>query len=75
MAEPFEGGLMNNESVSMRELELENAELLPTRETLCVPRCYSQGSSGITEVGGANGSFLPILSGNNININVLGIGF
>ncbi len=28
-------------SVSMRELELEGAELLPNRETLCVPQCYS----------------------------------
>jgi hypothetical protein len=27
--------------VSMDELELESAELLPSRETLCAPRCCS----------------------------------
>lgn len=27
-------------AVSMDELELENAELLPSRETLCVPKCH-----------------------------------
>jgi len=38
---------MSNESaVSMRELELESAELLPARETLCVTRCHPAHSSG-----------------------------
>ena len=27
-------------TVTMQELELETAELLPSRETLCVPRCH-----------------------------------
>ncbi len=27
-------------AVTMRDLELENAELLPSRETLCVSRCH-----------------------------------
>jgi len=37
-------------TVTMRELELESAELLPGRETLCVPKCYSpgHGSSGVS---------------------------
>jgi hypothetical protein len=70
---------MSNESaVSMSELELESAELLPARETLnvCCSRGYSSHSAGpsFSEVGGGNG-FLNIASGNNININVLGIGF
>src|SRR5262249_36813320 len=35
------GGFMFNEpAVSMRELELESAELLPSRETLCVTRWH-----------------------------------
>ncbi|MFZ0190160.1 MAG: hypothetical protein WAL72_24840 [Streptosporangiaceae bacterium] len=43
-------------TVTMRELELETAELLPGRETLCVPK-YSpcHGSSGVT-INQANGS-------------------
>jgi hypothetical protein len=27
-------------AVTMEDLELEQAELLPSRETLCVPCCY-----------------------------------
>ncbi len=35
---------MSSESaVTMRELEC--AELLPSRETLCAPRCHSSGNS------------------------------
>ena len=62
--------------VSMRELELESAELLPSRETLCVSRCYYSSSSysfgqagygntaqsGPFDVAIANGSFDNILS-------------
>jgi hypothetical protein len=29
----------------MRELELESAELLPSRETLCAPRCGHSSNS------------------------------
>jgi hypothetical protein len=37
---------MSTESaISMRELEAESAELLPSRETLCAPRCGGHGSS------------------------------
>jgi hypothetical protein len=74
---------MSNElAVSMDELELESAELLPSRETLCCWRSASHGG-GNTNVligqfaqGGntsANGSILSgIADGNAININVLG---
>ena len=43
---------MSSESaVTMRELELECAELLPTRETLCAPRCgHSSNSFSFTQV-------------------------
>jgi hypothetical protein len=33
-------------AVSMDELELESAELLPSRETLCAPRCCSPCGGG-----------------------------
>src|SRR5579859_426681 len=36
-----EGGTMSTETaVTMQDLELESAELLPTRETLCASPCY-----------------------------------
>ena len=42
---------MSSESaVTMRELELECAELLPSRETLCAPRCGSSHSFSFTQV-------------------------
>jgi hypothetical protein len=34
-------------AVTMQDLELESAELLPSRETLCVPKC-GHGSSTST---------------------------
>jgi hypothetical protein len=43
--------------VTMQDLELETAELLPARETLCTPcQHYSQGSHGssFTQVGYGN---------------------
>jgi hypothetical protein len=68
-------------TVSMQELELETAELLPSRETLCVPSCYHK-SSGVSVTqfnassngnGDGNHSLLGgwfdgNLSGNNISI-------
>ena len=59
-------------TVTMQDLELETAELLPSRETLCVPRCGSHNGSSVsvTQVNGsANGNgdgngLLSILSGN-----------
>jgi hypothetical protein len=68
--------------VSMRELEMESVELLPSRETLCVHKCGpSHTSSYSSNVvangnGNGNGSILPILNGNILsdnNVNVLGI--
>jgi len=61
--------------VTMRELELETAELLPARETLNCCRSHSSvfvtqaGQFGLVNVG-------PIASGNNIlsGIGVLGSG-
>jgi hypothetical protein len=41
---------MSNESaVSMLELELESAELLPSRETLCAPRCGHSSSFSFSQ--------------------------
>jgi len=61
--------------VTMQELELETAELLPARETLCVQSgrpsfiVTQAGQFGLVNVG-------PIASGNNIlsGIGVLGSG-
>jgi hypothetical protein len=42
---------MSTETViSMRELEAESAELLPSRETLCAPRCGGHSSYSYTSV-------------------------
>jgi hypothetical protein len=74
---------MNN-ALSMAELELETAELLPGRETLCVTSWipgFSQsglGNSaqgGLVNVAAANGSFNNVLNNslNGNNVNVLGV--
>jgi hypothetical protein len=71
--------------VTMQDLELETAELLPSRETLWSGGGYSSyhsfsqsnfgfGNANQVAVGGSgngDGSFLPILNGAAININVL----
>jgi hypothetical protein len=69
----------------MSELELESAELLPTRETLNVCRAphggsssYSSTSYSFTQVGyGNSAGFInvPILDGdlNNVSVNVLSL--
>jgi hypothetical protein len=71
---------MNAPTVTMEELELERAELLPNRETLCSGGSYHPGSSfaqvgygntaqsGIVNVSVANGSFDNILSLGSGNI-------
>jgi hypothetical protein len=43
-------------AVTMRDLELEHAELLPSRETLwvCHPKCGSGSSYSFTQVGYGN---------------------
>ena len=62
--------------VTMQELELETAELLPARETLC----HARHSSGVTQVNygigntNQNGGFLQVsalngnFSGNSIEL-------
>ncbi len=66
-------------AVTMQDLELESAELLPSRETLCVSN-YHPGSSftqvgygntaqaGLLNVSALNGSFDNILSLGSGNI-------
>jgi hypothetical protein len=49
-------------AVTMKELELEHAELLPSRETLCVCKCASQ--YGLINIAILNGS----LDGNVLTI-------
>lgn len=65
---------MSTEStVSMRELELESAELLPARETL---NCYSHRSSGgfsYTNVSQNSAGFVNFLNGNNVSISILSL--
>ena len=68
-------------AVTMQDLELEHAELLPSRETLWVCRSHHGSSTSITQVGYgntaqaglvnvavANGSFNNILSLGSGNI-------
>ena len=56
-------------AVTMQDLELEHAELLPDRETLwCAGRGYSitqAGQFGLINVG-------PIASGNAVSVGLLG---
>ena len=64
--------------VTMQELELETAELLPARETLC-SSCRSHSSSNFTSIDSGNGNYdgngngnglISVLSGNlNGNLN------
>jgi hypothetical protein len=68
-------------AVTMQDLDLETAELLPARETLCVSRVHGGTSTSFTQVGYgntaqsgllnvavANGSFNNILSLGSGNI-------
>jgi hypothetical protein len=63
----------------MRELEAESAELLPSRETLCAPRCGGHGSSytSVTSQSYDGNGILNIANGsnflNNISVNVLSL--
>ena len=47
-------------AVTMQDLELEQAELLPSRETLCSPRGTQNGNNS---VGAFNGNQIQVLSG------------
>jgi hypothetical protein len=63
---------MSDPAVSMRELELEGAELLPSRETLCSPSCGNGGQhgSGFTSIFSQTGYSNNVQSG-FINVNAL----
>ena len=65
---------MSTESaISMRELEAESAELLPSRETLCCWKsCHSGSSSTVFQSGLVNINDSNVLSGNNIAIGNIG---
>ena len=68
---------MSTESaISMRELEAESAELLPSRETLCAPRCGGHSSSfSYTSQSYDGNGILNILNGSNfLNGNTVVIG-
>jgi len=70
-------------TVTMQELELETAELLPARETLCVQNgrpssVFSQFNSGFgnanqVAAGGSNdgNGILNFLNGDAVNVNIL----
>jgi hypothetical protein len=55
-------------AVTMQDLELETAELLPARETLCSYGNHT--SNSFTQVGLINTG--PILSGNAVAVSVFG---
>jgi hypothetical protein len=71
---------MSASTVTMEELELERAELLPDRETLCCGGSYHPGNSftqvgygntaqsGVVNISAGNGSFDNILSLGSGNI-------
>lgn len=71
---------MSTESaVSMFELELESAELLPSRETLCAPKCgsHSSHSFSFTQVGYGNtaqAGLVNVAIGNGSLNNILSLG-
>jgi hypothetical protein len=71
---------MSNTAMSLQELELESAELLPGRETLCVPSCapHGHGFGDVTQIGNTAQSGLinlSLLNGSPISIlNGIGIG-
>ena len=67
-------------AVTMQDLELEHAELLPSRETLWVCRSHHGSSTSITQVGYGNtaqsggGVQVAVLNGSFDNILSLGSG-
>ena len=65
--------MSNETAISMRELEAESAELLPSRETLCRPSCGGgHGGSTVFQSGLVNINNSNVLSGNNIAIGNIG---
>ncbi|HEY6791165.1 MAG TPA: hypothetical protein VI365_28040 [Trebonia sp.] len=61
-------------AITMKELELEHAELLPSRETLCVSKCHPSYSSSFNfaQVGGSTYQSgignVALLNGDNLAI-------
>jgi len=60
--------MTNEPVVSMRELELETAELLPARETLCVSKCGYQNHGG-----GPSYSFTQVGYGNTAQAGLVNV--
>jgi hypothetical protein len=77
------GGFMfNKPAISMRELELESAELLPSRETLCVTQMqwwpggrFHRGFRGFRDFGGWGGGIGYGLEGYDFGGCGVGYGF
>ena len=59
-------------AVTMQDLELEHAELFPSRETLWV--CHPSRSGGFTQVGYGNTAGLVNLAVGNGSFNILSLG-
>ena len=71
--------MSNEPAFTMLELELESAELLPSRETLCAPKCGSCSSHGFsfTQVGYGNtaqAGLVNVAIGNGSLNNILSLG-
>ena len=68
--------MSNDLAMTMGELEAESAELLPSRETLCVSRWGHGGGNTTTIVSNGNtaqSGFLNLSLLNGDNVNILGI--
>jgi hypothetical protein len=68
---------MYTEAFTMQELELESAELLPSRETLCSGNYHPGNSFSFTQVGYGNtaqSGFLNISAANGSFDNILSLG-
>jgi hypothetical protein len=62
--------------ITTQELELEHAELLPSRETLCCPK-YGHSGSSFTQVGYGNtaqSGLVNVAVGNGSLNNILSLG-
>ena len=68
--------MSNDLAMTMGELEAESAELLPSRETLCVSKWGGHGGNTTTIVSNGNtaqSGFLNLSLLNGDNVNILGI--
>jgi hypothetical protein len=66
---------MSTNAVTMQDLELESAELLPVRETLC--SSHGHPSSSFTQVGYGNtaqAGLMNVSAGNGDFNNILSLG-